>query len=311
MTRNATLTISLAVHAAAVGCAPAAPEEMEGAEAERWREVEALAAPPPECRASAALLLEAQTSAPASGTVVVDDDGRIAPIAYGSLDERSRAGLELLHRHRQSRGGAGGVPEGERLRPIPLLGLGRLAIASSEGEADLSRIEDAMALSRTLYRCGSLVHGMVGLILAEEVAAWARDRGVAPTEALRSLAPAREEMVSLLARDAVFTYESVEGELHSPRASTSLAERARWLAGGLLDVEGGLRELRTALGDRVYVAAQAPADLAAAERAMAAREDARTSGPLVRALVIDLTPMVSEAEESIEAYDRWLAGASY
>jgi len=153
----------------------------------------------------------------------------------------------------------------------------------------------------------------MGFSLVREAVDVAKARGQAPGPAFVRFAPRREEVLPILAREAVCSMRMAEavfargeGDLGAELTPVNPGWFARWAAGWA----GPERELAMArwyLGERVSAAARAGGDLAAMAASQAA-PDALPASLLVRVLAFSGSSAIAGMKEAIEAHER-LVGA--
>ena len=281
----------------------AMPDEPRDRIEARFAKVEALAELPEHCRADNSMIIEAidelqSSKADIYGIVWPRDEKGRAPEVVQSRDpaslpaEMKRAIDNLLEWDRNN-GGFGHEPCDDSIAPIKALNLGELALATADAGREEPRLRAILHLARDLRTCGSLIEGRVGFTLARRVAEWGKDRGAPSTDAFHRFRPHAEEVLPLLAREAVCSVRLAEGAYGSSDGETYSAREVLML--------------EQYYANLLEQASKTPTDLAKISEAIDHEApDELPPSLLVRAMTLTLSSVVESTAEDIDAYDSFL-----
>lgn len=192
---------------------------------QHWRIIEADAARPPRPLGSAQRLIEANQLISANRRIVEGafkpnpNPQKVLELKDGRMDPILDQAVADLLAWRAQGGGLGDdvceQPPG--FYAIPLIEVGRLALASAEGPED-PRVEAIVSLAEQLRRRGDLNSIVVGHSLARIVAERFLVRGWAMPERLWRLRPRPDEIRPIMARHAVCVFQADRRESHPTSA---------------------------------------------------------------------------------------------
>ncbi len=262
----------------------------------RWAQVEQWAQPPGGGGSAGSQLMAALDALePAAGWLDghLQPDGRdrLPRLTEEEIPEAARRALSLLRRWWEA---GGGLPAGELAdrplcpnwdRPLVVLNLGRLALATAPDDAGGPQVVAALGLAHELWTRGLLIQMAVGMALAKEAVAWLHQRGLAPGEAFTELLPEASGVLPGLARDAVCGYWRMAQHL------TTGGEPPE--TGPFFSLERELVWLRKFQADQLHAAQAVRADLTAmAARLAPPPEEERPKSHLVRLAATTAMPQV-------------------
>ncbi|WAS97049.1 hypothetical protein [Nannocystis punicea] len=191
-------------------------------------------------------------------------------------------------------------------RVVEMLRLARLALAHARDDTDPA-FAAALRLGAYLRGRGPLIAGAVGFAVAGDALQVAEARNLPAGPAFKAFAPRREEVLPILAREAVCSLRLAEAAFRSgagqPADMVEPGVIARWSATWI----GPERELAMArwyLGERVAAAAAAGDDLTAvaATQVVPDEPDALPASLLVRSLAASGASVVTDMQATLTAY---------
>ncbi len=276
----------------------------------RWQTVEQLAAPGEACYGDPDRIVAATRTMELVDQDLRDELARAKEwppeIDHEELPpEFDQALMYLLQWHLEG-GGLDVVELEQQVSLLDTFEMGKAAL-SSAASVERELVDEAVLhLAWTYRECGQMVHGMVGMTLAELAAEHAQRRGDPPTEAHRRYRPRPEELLGITAREAVFTHElSREGlNLSSPHTRNG----APGIVPALVDPQRELMMLKQFWGDRLEAPAADPAntDLLVASFEADDADDLPHS-LLVRVIGLGIGHMVEQLAMAGEEYEAFLA----
>ncbi|MCY0992684.1 hypothetical protein OV203_36430 [Nannocystis sp. ILAH1] len=191
-------------------------------------------------------------------------------------------------------------------RTVEMFRLARLAFQYGRDDGDPA-FAAALRLGAYLRSRGPLLAGAVGFAIARDALQVAEARNLPAGPAFMAFAPRREEVLPILAREAVCSLRLAEAALRSGASgSQELADPgvvARWSTAWV----GPERELAMArwyLGERVAAAAAAGDDLTAvaATQTLPDEPDALPASLLVRSLAANGATVVADMQATLAAW---------
>ncbi|MCA9719316.1 MAG: hypothetical protein H6713_12475 [Myxococcales bacterium] len=192
-------------------------------------------------------------------------------------------------------------------RPFPLLKvfeLARVALHVSTTADDAPALA-VLQLAEHLRDRGPLLDGAVGLALAKESVRWARARGYPPTGALLERRPRAPQVVAMLAREMVCSFELVERELSRELQPGKDAP----VPAGLIGYERERAMVQWYWGERLHGVSK---DTSLETLAARLRDDddleALPKSVLLRALAVPMAGRVEDAARTIADYDAFVEG---
>lgn len=297
----------------------AMPDEPRDRIEARFAKIEALAALPGHCSGGRERLADAiGRLAPSRGhldeLLWPDDDARRAAgdslprLDPAGLKEHARLAIDALVEWHSAGGGLGDDPCDHDLEVLAAMRLADLALATADGRPDDPRTAAVLHLAHDLRGCGNLLPAMVGWKLAQRAVVWAEDRRIVPGATFERYRPVAAEVLPVLAREAVCGVRMVEEAFRTGGEETIGAGERPWYAAGGTTAEREVLMLEQHYADLIERAAKTPGDLDAIAAALEPGDpDDLPPSLVVRALTIDLSHMVTEAAESIAAYDASLS----
>jgi len=170
----------------------------------------------------------------------------------------ARRAVEMLLRWRDADGGFSPGFLGRRSDPLSLNTLAKWVVATESDPAVGSHLESALMLGRALRRCGTMLHHLIGLTIADCTLRAAMDREAGIDDSLRRHRPRPEDSFHAMARGAVASYEMFDEVLRQAPADPSDNPYPE-IAPERLEAELAL--LRSYYAERLEAASQDPADL--------------------------------------------------
>ncbi len=230
------------------------------------------------------------------------------PVDRATLPTEMSAAVDQLTRWRQRGGGLGAERcpplEPRPLSAIQLMWLARVALHVSRAADDPAALA-ALELGAQLRERGGLLDGVVGFSIADESLRWAQDRGYPPT-ALREHRPTRAQLVSLVAREIVCSYELAERELAREAEAQRGASRLQ-LPTGARGIQRELAMVRWYWGERLHgVAPDAPPQALLARLPDIDDYERLPESVLLRALAVPFRGQVESVVEKLARYDEFL-----
>ncbi len=230
------------------------------------------------------------------------------PVDRATLPPEVSTAIDQLSRWRQHGGGLGAerCPPLER-RPvsaIQMMWLARVALHVSQSADDAPALA-VLELGEQLRERGGLLDGVVGFTIADESLRWARDRGYPPA-ALRERRPTPAQLVALVAREIVCSYEMADRELARELAQQRGESRLQ-LPTGMRGIERELAMVRWYWGERLE---GVPPD--ASPQALLARlpnvddYERLPESVLLRALAVPFRGQVESVADKLARYDEFV-----
>ncbi|MDC0715994.1 hypothetical protein [Nannocystis bainbridge] len=190
-------------------------------------------------------------------------------------------------------------------RTVEMFRLARLALRHGRDDTDPA-FAAALRLGAYLRGRGPLLAGAVGFAIARDALQVAEARNLPAGPAFVAFAPRREEVLPILAREAVCSLRMAEAAFHSGASEAAPVEPgvvARW-SSAWVGPERELAMARWYLGERVAAAAAAGDDLGAvaATQTLPEQPDALPASLLVRSLAGSGASTVSDMQATLAGY---------